>query len=293
MTSDTCSGTSTDAVRDERKTSIQTGNARTGTSPDRLDVAAEWRHWLTGLTLALLFFEIVTGLSIYLLKFSVFNQFSVLWHTAVGVAMIVPIGWYLARHWWLRFRGRFNHYQLLGYVTAGLLIALFVSGYVLTWQAAFATRMGYVWDQVHLVTGIAFVFAVLAHTIMLWIRKVNAPDQIVALRRGKRSFAFQCVCCTLVLFGILGGSAALYAPAPINNEFPADYSWKYGVERPFAPSLVRTVSNRAYDPTTLNGSRSCGSDGCHDDILEEWTPSAHRYASSDVAFQAVQKIMYA
>ena len=87
MASDTCSGTSTDAVRNEHQTSVRTGNARPGTSPDRLDAAAEWRHWLTGLTLALLLFETVTGLSIYLLKFSVFNQFSVLWHTAVGVAM--------------------------------------------------------------------------------------------------------------------------------------------------------------------------------------------------------------
>ena len=260
-------------------------------APDRLDAAAEWRHWLTGLTLALLLFETITGLAIYLLKFSVFNQYGVLWHTAVGVAMIVPIGWYMGRHWWLRFRTRFNHFQLLGYSAAALLIALFVSGFVLTWQAVFTPRISYAWGQVHLIAGVVFTLAVGAHTVMLWVRRVNAPEQIAALRRGKRSFAVQCLIATVVLFAVHLGSVALHDPAPVRNEFPDDYSWPYGEERPFAPSLVRTASNWAYDSTTLDGSESCGSSGCHADIVEEWGPSAHRYASSDVAFQAVQRIM--
>ena len=87
------------------------------------------------------------------------------------------------------------------------------------------------------------------------------------------------------------GSAAIYSPAPIHNEFPADYSWKYGEDRPFAPSLVRTESNWALDPATLSGSRRCGTSGRHSEIPAEWEPSAHRYASSDVLFQAVQHFM--
>jgi Cytochrome c554 and c-prime len=262
-------------------------NARIG----RVDAAAEWRHPLTGITLALLIFESFTGLAMYLMPFSVFNQLGVLWHTVIGVLMIVPIGWYLVRHWLLRYRGKFNHYQFLGYLTALTLIALFVSGFVLTWQAAFSTGISYLWDQVHLITGIVFVFALVVHTVMLWIRKVNAVDAAAALQRGKRSFLAQC--CGLMCVLIVGHAASvyLYPSKTLNNEFPADYSWKFGEDRPFAPSLVRTASDWAYDPNTMSGSAGCGTSGCHNEILAEWEPSAHRYASSDVAFQAVQRIM--
>ncbi|MEE9212724.1 MAG: cytochrome b/b6 domain-containing protein, partial [Phycisphaeraceae bacterium] len=257
----------------------------------RVDAAAEWRHPLTGLTLGLLLFETFTGLAIYLLPFSVFNQFGVLWHTLIGIVMIVPAGWYLGRHWWLRFHGKFNHYQFLGYLSAIMLAALFVSGFVLTWQAAFGTRIGYGWDLIHIITGFVLIFAVLAHCIILWLRKANAPEAAAALRSGKRSFLRQSLAAACVLLVVHFGSIALYSPPPINNEFPADYSWKYGEDRPFAPSLVRTASNWAYDPTTTSGSPGCGTSGCHSDILAEWEPSAHRYASSDVVFQAVQRIM--
>ncbi|MFQ5494600.1 MAG: multiheme c-type cytochrome [Phycisphaerae bacterium] len=266
-------------------------SVRTDQTTGRVDAAAEWRHWLTGLTLALLLFETLTGFAIYLLPFSEFNQFGVVWHTVVGIVMVVPVGWYLGRHWWLRFRGRLNHYQLLGYLAAVLLIALFVSGFVLSWQAVWGTRISYTWDPIHLVGGLVFAFVLLAHTVMLWVRKINAPGAASALRRAKRSFASQCGFGTCALLLIPFASTVLHHPAPTQNEVPDDYSWKFGKERPFAPSLVRTATNRAYDPTTMSGSAGCGTSGCHSDILEEWQPSAHRYASSDVAFQAVQRLM--
>ncbi len=264
---------------------------RFGAATGQVDAPAEWRHWLTGLTMGLLLFETLTGLAIYLLPFSVFNQFGVLWHTVVGVLMLVPVGWYLGRHWWLRFRGKFSHYQLLGYISAALLISLFVSGFVLTWQAVFATRISYTWDLIHIVGGLVFAFALSAHTLMLWLRKVNVAEAAARLTRAKRSFLTQCAAATGVLLLVHTGSAMLHRGPVVNNEFPDDYSWKFGKDRPFAPSLVRTASNRAYDPTTLSGSAGCGTSGCHSDILREWEPTAHRYASSDVAFQAVQRLM--
>lgn len=260
-------------------------------SVGRVDAAAEWRHWLTGLTLGLLLLETITGLAIWLLPFSVFNQLGVLWHTVIGILMVVPVGWYMVRHWWRRFRGKFNHFQLLGYLSAFAVIALFVSGFVLAWQAAFTTRISYLWDQIHIVTGLILIFALLAHTLMLWWRKVNAAEAAAALRSGKRTFLRQCLGTACVLLALHGLSAAVYRTAPIHNEFPDDYSWKFGEDRPFAPSLVRTATNWAYDPTTMNGSPGCGTSGCHSEILAEWEPSAHRYASSDVVFQAVQTLM--
>lgn len=45
------------------------------------------------------------------------------------------------------------------------------------------------------------------------------------------------------------------------------------------------------DEQVLSGSRSCGTSGCHHQIVQEWEVSAHRYAAMDTAFQAIQKNM--
>jgi hypothetical protein len=255
------------------------------------DLEADWRWWLTGCTVGLLLFEALTGLAIYLLPFSVFNQFGVLMHTVVGVAMVLPVGWYLGWHWWRRFRTKFSHHQLLGYLSAAVLAVLCVSGFVLTWQGLFSSRVSYAWDLAHLVTGLALIFTLGAHLVILWIRKVYAPSAVAALRQAKRSFLASCGGVTLALLAVHAGWALLYTEPALNNDFPADYSWKFGKDRPFAPSLGHTATNWAYDPTTLAWSVGCGSTDCHGDIVREWEPSAHRYASADVAFQAVQRLM--
>ncbi|MFQ5491774.1 MAG: hypothetical protein ACE5GE_13730, partial [Phycisphaerae bacterium] len=259
----------------------------------QIDAAAEWRRPMTGIVLGLLLFETITGLLIYLAPFSVFNQLGVVWHSVIGVAMLVPVAWYLGQHWWRRFRGKFNHYQLLGYLSAAVLAVLCVSGVVLTWQGLFGVRMDYGWDLAHLVTGLVLIFVLGAHLGILWWRKVNAPEAVAALASAKRAFMGWCGGITAALLLIHAGSAGLYREAPLNNDFPADYSWKFGKDRPFAPSLGHTETNWAYDSKSLSGSPGCGSAGCHSDILEEWQPSAHRYASADVAFQKVQEFMLA
>jgi len=45
------------------------------------------------------------------------------------------------------------------------------------------------------------------------------------------------------------------------------------------------------NPTVLSGSRSCGASGCHEEILAEWEPSAHRYSSRSAFFQLIQGAM--
>ncbi|MDA0791607.1 MAG: multiheme c-type cytochrome [Proteobacteria bacterium] len=49
----------------------------------------------------------------------------------------------------------------------------------------------------------------------------------------------------------------------------------------------------AIEPAALAGSQSCGVSGCHQQIYEEWLPSAHRYSSMDDMFQKVQVMMAA
>lgn len=255
------------------------------------EAIVEWRAWLMTGTMVLLLFETITGLVVYLAPFGVVAQYSVLLHTILGLLWTPLFVWYVVVHWLKRYRGKLSHIQLLGYFSFVLVAACIVTGVVLTYQSIFGIRIGYSWDRVHLVTGLVLIVVVLAHVVDIWIRKSNAPSIGPRLQAAKHTFGRRMVGGTALLLLAQVMLTATYEAAPVHNEFPDDYSWKYGKDRPFAPSLVRTVSNRAYDPTTLSGSAGCGTSGCHSDIYEEWQPSAHRYASADVAFQAVQRIM--
>lgn len=73
--------------------------------------------------------------------------------------------------------------------------------------------------------------------------------------------------------------------------FPKDYSFLYGTNRRFAPSLARTDTGGAFDSRSLAGSMTCGTAGCHGQIVQEWKPSAHRYAAMDTVFHGIQDVM--
>ena len=66
-----------------------------------------------------------------------------------------------------------------------------------------------------------------------------------------------------------------------------DYSYAFGKERPFAPSLS-IATNGAFDARSLAGSETCGASGCHTEIYAKWKTSAHRYAAMDPIFQGIK-----
>lgn len=344
-----------DVMTSDAKRLQDVGASRPDRAVGRVDAEAEWKHPLTGAVIGLLLFETITGLTIYLLPFSIFNQFGVLLHTVIGVAMFLPFVWYLGRHWWRRFHGKFNHFQLLGYVTAATALVLFVSGFVLTYQSLFDVRISYGWDLAHIVFGFVFLAAFGAHLITLLVRRSNNAE----VRRSMRSARMSCFRQSVVWGGVLmvmcAGLAVRYADSDFDESFSGSYSFRYGEDRPFAPSLARkdmsgveaslrtqilsaltptqrtqfldsfvvdptkhvgfvtvaqqvcesmelTLSQREridaslsearkgfrdrgrIDARQLAGSAGCGTSGCHSDILAEWQPSAHRYASMDFVF---------
>lgn len=61
------------------------------------------------------------------------------------------------------------------------------------------------------------------------------------------------------------------------------------LERVFTQAAARIRQQGALPPQALTGSERCGD--CHQQILEEWLPSAHRYSSMDDLFQVVQTVM--
>jgi len=236
--------------------------------------------------MGLLLFEIVTGLAVTLGPFSATVQWGVLAHTLVGLVMLLPVCWYTVKHW-IDYRERaFSDVVLLGYITAGALLVCLLSGAVVTFEALFRTRTLPLWRNVHLISTLIVLGGVAAHLVLAFLRSRKIAGAVVI-----RSFALRTA--LIVVGGILliAVVAFRYPGVRYVNEFPHDYSFLLGKDRPFAPSLARTSTGGAFDARSLSGSMSCGTAGCHEQILEEWKPSAHRYSAMDPVFQGIQMVM--
>lgn len=252
--------------------------------------AHEWTRPLAQGVVGLLIFETLTGLANYLLPFSVANQVMVLLHTAAGLVLVIPYVAYQWRHWRIYRSLRTTHVSLTGYLAMAMVLLLIVSGLVLTAQALFATRISRVWDVVHLLSTAGLLASLVPHMATLFRRASNAADG-TELKPASRSFARRAGIVGFAPLLLVPAIVLLHKPVELNNELPADYSYVFGKDRPFAPSLARTASGGAYDSRSLSGSASCGNGGCHVEVYKEWEASAHRYAAMDPAFQKVQELM--
>jgi hypothetical protein len=245
------------------------------------------------LTLAWLAFETLSGLSIYLLPFSVPNQWLVLLHTGAGLALLLPACVYQWRHlveYWPRPR---TPLKVLGYLAGVAVLAACVSGVVVTVQGFRGPRLSYTWDRVHILATFALIAFTAPHVLVTLFRDRAAAGRhgLAALRAAIHRTAVRATVGTAALGTTVVAAWLWYPGETLANRFPQDYSFKYGSERPFAPSLATTVSGGAYDPRSLAGSRSCGTGGCHEQIVQEWSVSAHRWAAMDPAFQRIQEEM--
>jgi hypothetical protein len=250
----------------------------------------EWRSWLAYATAGFLLFETLSGLSIWLLPFSIPNQWMVIWHTAIGLAFLVPCSWYSIRHWLLYRHQTMTHIKLLGYGGVFTLLALGISGVWLTYQAVCTPRISYAWDMVHIIGTFAVIALALPHIALIVVRdhRAKAANGIAEALQAQRVYGWKSGVVTIGFLALVGLAPLAYRPMALNNEFPPDYSFRYGADRPFAPSLSRTETGGAMDPRLFAGSESCGTSGCHPQIVEEWRASAHRYAAMDAGFQAIQ-----
>ncbi|MFQ6615342.1 MAG: multiheme c-type cytochrome [Fidelibacterota bacterium] len=260
---------------------------------DQVFRVKEWQHGLLLFTSGLLFFELLTGLSIYLLPFSISNQMMVFLHTIVGLVFLIPYTWYQIRHWLVYRTIKMYHIKFTGYVSLVATVVAVVSGLVLTFQAVFLTRIGQGWDLVHIVSTFALIGAVLPHVVAIVIRDYRARKTRVLhpVLKAEGRYGLNTLFAVGALFAVVALLAFLYEPVELVNRLPDDYSYLYGQDRPFAPSLARTSTGDAFDARSLGGSQTCGTSGCHEDVVKEWQVSAHRYSAMDPAFQAVQNVM--
>ncbi len=245
-----------------------------------------WKSTLTFVGLGLLLFETVSGLLITFGPFHAAVQWSIIVHTIAGLIALVPIAWYILSHWLDYRRYNLTDTVLLGYVGTLALLVCLVSGVVVTWQGALGFKTSALWRALHLYSTFAVLLPGLVHVLLVLLRDRR---RTVASEAGK--LAGWTLAATAVGIATIGALTALYPGERYDNQFPEDYSYYYGEDRPFAPSLATTETGGALDSDSLAGSASCGTAGCHQQIYEEWLPSAHRYAAMDPLFQKVQSVM--
>jgi hypothetical protein len=243
-----------------------------------------WSTRLSRIAGAGLVFLSVGGLAVTFGPFHPVVQWALLVHAAIGTILAVPLVWYTAVHWLDYRRFQFSHIVLLGYVAGLALVACVASGLVVTWQGVFGIRMSWAWRQVHLVSTFAVLGAALPHVVLLAVR-------VWRTLRTPRRYTWQILGASAALTAVTAGLPGIYAGTRYVNEFPKDYKFLYGTDRPFAPSLAKTTTGGAYDARSLAGSEGCGTAGCHQQIVEEWRPSAHRYSAMDPLFQFIQTTM--
>ncbi|MBU6401536.1 MAG: hypothetical protein KGS61_14560 [Verrucomicrobia bacterium] len=249
-------------------------------------VRTGWGSRLAKLSLAVLLFEGASGLAITCSPFHAAIQWSVLLHTLLGVAALLPLAWYCINHWLDYRRHALSHVVLLGFTGLAGLLVCSLSGLVVTWEGLFDIRTSAAWRQTHLISTFVTLGALLPHVFFSFLR-VRREGTPAATRR----FFVQTFGVTAAGLLVIGVLTAVYSGTRYRNAFPNDYSFLLGAKRPFAPSLARTDTGGAFDARSLAGSRSCGTAGCHEQILHEWEPSAHRYAAMDTVFQKIQGVM--
>jgi hypothetical protein len=251
-----------------------------------------WRGHLAALVLGLVAAGTVSGLAILWMPFSVTNQWNVVVHTLAGLILVPPAVVYSWSHWRAYRDQPLSHVKLTGYFALVMIGLLVVSGLVLTVQALFGTRISYAWDVVHIVATFGCLAAVTPHLVALASRSLRGrSDEAAALRGAQGVYTRRSALWMVGSFVPLVVLVAMYSEPELNDRLPEDYSFLYGEDRPFAPSLAQTASNQAYDPRTMSGSESCGTAGCHEEILEEWQTSAHRYSAMDPGFRTIQATM--
>jgi hypothetical protein len=229
---------------------------------------------------------VVSGLAITVGGFGPSIQWTILVHTALGVATTIPLVAYCLGHALACRRHAWSSTTLLGWVAFAGLGGALVSGIVLSVQALMGTRTSVWWRYVHLISTFVLLAGIVPHLASaLWRQRKGGPVP------GWRSAAASMVGAAVLVTAICGALPLLYSGSRYANAFPADYSFLYGTNRPFAPSLARTDTGGAFDARSLAGSHACGTAGCHEQIVAEWQPSAHRYAAMDRVFLGIQDVM--
>ncbi|PTY06103.1 hypothetical protein DB347_11655 [Opitutaceae bacterium EW11] len=264
--------------------------------PPLEEAALGWTRGLTLVVLIGLVVEAVTGFWVWWAPFSVVAQLQLLFHTAAGALLVVPLALYQWRHWSAWRTQTLSVVKLLGFAALGATVVCLGSGVVVAVECLFGRRLSPIWDQIHSATAILLTTVLAVHLGLAWIRRASGLLRDGAFVRRLRSRGWSLAGIGAALALGLGICARQVRPLPATQPVPAGYSLPGFAQSfaeyrgsPFAPSYARTAGGTLVSSDTLAHSASCGTAGCHEQILAEWEPSAHRFSAMNPPFQAVQR----
>lgn len=267
-----------------------------GPSPLLQQVVTGWTSRLTFIVILGLVIETVTGLWVLFAPFSVVSQLLVLAHGVAGLLLTGPYAVYQLRHYRDWGMQTLSVVKLIGYAAMALTVTCMASGIVVTAQAMFGRRLSPRWDQIHLVTGLATAVLILLHLVFSYSRRRANLRRIEGFGRRLRRHWTAVAAGAGALYVVAVLVASRWAGAPVDLPLPAGYSLPQDAQKfaeyrgsVFAPTYARTASGGLINPAVLGNSASCGTAGCHEQILAEWEPSAHRFSAMNPPFRAVQK----
>jgi len=245
-----------------------------------------WSRVLSRAAAAILLFELLSGFAMTFGPFHPAIEWGILLHTIVGTATLAPLIWYCIAHWNDYRDQALSDVLLLGYIGLGALVLCLLTGLLVTGQALVVPKTSPWLRYTHLTSTLLALATIGPHLLIAWWRRRGAVGS-----EGAAGWWAAGVFATVAGIGVIGLLTSAYSGTKYQNQFPADYNYAFGKNRPFAPSLAHTSTNGAFDPRSLAGSQTCGARGCHTEIYNEWKTSAHRYAAMDPIFQGIQNVM--
>jgi len=194
----------------------------------------DYRMLRTWIVTALIVYALLSGLVVRLLPFSVFVQYSVLVHSAVGLLCTVPMVMAVVAH---RRRRSQDAPPAAARIAVAALLALLAclgSGLVVAAMALFGVRVHGFADGMHLVTALALAALLVWHLVPMLRRYRTAPP--TPRRPARRRYAAAGAAIVAALFVVAAGPAALQSGPDPYRAFADDYEWPHGDDRPFWPS---------------------------------------------------------
>ncbi|MCP5007926.1 MAG: hypothetical protein GY941_28930 [Planctomycetes bacterium] len=226
-------------------------------------------------------------------SFSIFYQYSLLFHIFTGLSLIIPLVIYLFIHSFDVQDKQNSRGKVVGIISFIVITIACATG-------AYQTFVGFEKDSYwisyfHTWVGFASVLIIVVHIVTArfgdrWgsggkesTGNFPASDTFFPI---KALITIPASCLALFLSAAL--LSATYSGIEYKMDRSESYTMKYG-DNPFHPSEAMTVSGDVVDARLMGNSLSCSSEGWHEDIYRQWYSSAHRYSSTEVFYRKAEQ----
>lgn len=247
----------------------------------------------SGWIIGALAFVALSGVGIWVLPFSAGAQMSVLLHTLVGLAVLIPFAHWQLRHWLATRKSPRRFRKVCAYTGFWLLAVSCATGLIVTFQSLWGLRVQVLWDKTHLWSGVLALPFLAYHVYPAKVsgsaRASGSPASAAEALPARRYMWTIAVAAVLALM-LLSVIATLAYRNPSFDNYEPKTTYRSATARgPFSPSFATTDTGRPVSPVILANSASCGAPGCHSAIYGEWLASAHHWSAEDQFFQAVRE----